>query len=89
MITRDISREQHIGYSGTSPVARLTLYSDTSAELGGVTAVDGVNAAQGSIAIAVQEGEVLMLDSTGTWYKQSDGSAVEAPESENEAENND
>ncbi len=80
MITRDISREKHVGYSGTTPTARLMLYCDTSSELAGVTSVDGVAAAQGSVALAVQEGEILVIDSTGTWYKQSTGTAVEAEE---------
>ena len=82
MITRDISHEQHTGFSGSAPTARLMLYSDTSAELGGVTSVDGITAAQGSIAIAIREGEVLVLDSSGTWYKQSSGTAVSAPQAE-------
>lgn len=54
------------------------LVCDTSAELAGVTEVDGAVTDFGSVALAVREGEMCVLDSAGTWYKQSDGSEVTA-----------
>ena len=51
---------------------------DTSAELAGVTEIDGAVTDFGSVALAVREGEMCVLDSAGTWYKQSDGSEVTA-----------
>lgn len=54
------------------------LVCDTAAELAGVTEVDGAVLDFGSVALAVREGEMCVLDSAGTWYKQSDGSEVTA-----------
>lgn len=54
------------------------LICDTSAELAGVTEIDGAVLDFGSVALAVREGEMCVLDSAGTWYKQSDGSEVTA-----------
>ena len=54
------------------------LVCDTAAELAGVTEIDGAVLDFGSVALAVREGEMCVLDSEGTWYKQSDGSEVQA-----------
>ena len=52
------------------------LISDTCAELAGVTEADGQVCGFGSIALAVTDGELCVLDSSGIWHKQSNGAAV-------------
>lgn len=50
------------------------VYSDTWAELAGVTELDGVTLDSGSLAYTA-DGELCVFDSEGVWHKK-DGSAV-------------
>lgn len=50
------------------------VYSDTWAELAGVTELDGVTLDSGSLAYTA-DGELCVFDSAGVWHKK-DGSAV-------------
>jgi hypothetical protein len=58
---------------------RATVMSDTSAELNGVTSVDGTKLRFGSLAVVAKEGEICTLDSEGKWHT-SDGTEVTADE---------
>ena len=48
---------------------RATVMSDTSAELTGVTSVDGTKLRFGSLAVIAKEDVVCKLASNGVWYK--------------------
>ena len=48
---------------------RATVMSDTSAELTGVTSVDGTKLRFGSLALVAKEDVVCKLASNGVWYK--------------------
>lgn len=50
------------------------VYSDTWAELAGVTELDGVTLDSGSLAYTA-DGELCVFDSEGVWHKK-DGSAI-------------
>lgn len=57
---------------------QAAVYSDTAAELAGVTEIDGVALDCGSVALCA-DGELCVLDSEGVWHKK-DGTAVTANE---------
>lgn len=48
---------------------RATVMSDTSAELTGITSVDGTKLRFGSLALVAKEDVVCKLASNGVWYK--------------------
>lgn len=52
------------------------IYSDTWAELAGVTELDGLELESGSLAYTA-DGELCTLDSAGVWHKW-DGSVISA-----------
>lgn len=52
------------------------VYSDTWAELAGVTELGGVTLDSGSLAYTA-DGELCVFDSSGVWHKK-DGSAITA-----------
>lgn len=56
-----------------------TVMSDTSAELTGVTSVDGTKLRFGSIAHAVDDAQILRLDSSGDWIIQTGDDAGKTP----------
>ena len=58
---------------------RATVMSDTSAELTGVTSVDGTKLRFGSIAHAVDDAQILRLDSSGDWIIQTGDDAGKTP----------
>lgn len=55
------------------------LVCDTSAELAGVTEVDGAVTDFGSIAHAVDDAQILRLDSSGDWIIQTGDDAGKTP----------
>lgn len=56
-----------------------TVMSDTSAELTGITSVDGTKLRFGSIAHAVDDAQILRLDSSGNWIIQAGDDAGKTP----------
>lgn len=55
------------------------LIADSSDELAGVTAVDGIDLDFGSIALTA-DGKLMFLDSTGTWRDLADDTEVNGNE---------
>lgn len=51
------------------------VYSDSAAELAGVTEIDGIELDSGSLALTA-DGKLCILDSAGVWHDTSDGSEV-------------
>lgn len=49
------------------------LWVDSVSELPTSDGIEGYTLAQGSIAYAIQSGEMYVMDSTGTWYKAGSG----------------
>lgn len=61
------------------PHYRAQLIADTAAELAGVTEQDGVVWDFGSIAHAVDDAQILRLDSSGDWIIQTGDNAGKTP----------
>lgn len=61
------------------PHYRAQLIADTAAELAGVTEVGGVALDFGSIAHAVDDAQILRLDSSGDWIIQTGDDAGKTP----------
>lgn len=53
------------------------VYSDTWAELAGVTELDGVTLDSGSLAYTA-DGELCTLDSAGVWHKKDGGTIADS-----------
>lgn len=71
-----IKNKKYINYGlkkGEKSVVEAELWVDSSAELPTVDGIEGLTLAQGSIAYAIQSGEMYVMDSTGTWYKAGSG----------------
>ena len=60
-------------------VLRAELIADTAAELSGVTEVGGNKLEFGSIAHAVDDAQILRLDSSGDWIIQTGNDAGKTP----------
>lgn len=60
-------------------VLRAELIADTAAELAGVTEVGGNKLDFGSIAHAVDDAQILRLDSSGDWIIQTGDNAGKTP----------
>lgn len=68
-----LKQSYDIEYDGTANVARMDLFADTSADLTGLTTVDGITLLQGSTAHVIQTVEDYMMRSNGVWVSQSSG----------------
>lgn len=66
-------------YDGSTPHYRAQLIADTAAELAGVTEIGGVVLDFGSIAHAVDDAQILRLDSSGDWVIQTGDDAGKTP----------
>lgn len=62
-----IRNEEHIKYSSGRTVVRAEIDVDTAAELPAVTGISGKKLHQGSTALIITEGKLVILTGNGKW----------------------
>ena len=71
-----IKNKKYIRYGfskGDRSIVEAELWVDSVSELPTADGIEGYTLAQGSIAYAIQSGEMYVMDSTGSWYKAGSG----------------
>lgn len=63
-------KSDDVAYNGTSNIARMDLFADSSADLVGLTSYDNIVLLQGSSIKDISTGDKYIMQSNGTWVLQ-------------------